>query len=132
MATTARSTTSATGVLRALQVSAALTVLNIVIQGLTAGQLMARNESALSLHSGGAILLHVLSAVTTVAAFLYWRATRGPLWPTILSAVVFVLGFVQAYVGDSGAMSVHVPLALLLTAGAVWVLVWAVGPAVRR
>ena len=127
-----RSTTNASGVLRALQVTAALTVLNILVQFLTAGQLLAQNEAAESLHAGGAIVLHVISALTTVAAFLYYRATRGPLWPTILSAVVLVAGFVQAYIGDEGVMSVHVPLAMLLTLGAVWVLVWAVGPAVRR
>ena len=127
-----RSTTAAPGALRALQATAALTVLSIVVQGVTAGQLMSGNEAAESLHGGGALVLHVLSALTTAAAFLHWRATGGPVWPVALSAAVFVVSFLQAYVGSHGPMSVHVPLALILLTGAVWVLVWAVGPAVRR
>ena len=117
--------------LGALRVTSVLAVLSVAFQFVTAGQLFPRGGPE-EVHAGGAIVLHVVSALTTVAAFLYYRATRGPLWPTILSAVVLVAGFVQAYIGDEGVMSVHVPLAMLLTLGAVWVLVWAVGPAVRR
>jgi hypothetical protein len=131
-ATRHRSAAHVSGVLRALQVAAALTVLCILVQGVTAGQLLSRNEAALSLHGDGAIVMHVLSAVATLAAFLHWRATRGPLWPTMLSAVVFVASFVQGYVGEAGVMSVHVPLAMLVLVCAVAVLVWSVGPAVRR
>jgi hypothetical protein len=127
-----RSAPAASGVLRALQVTAALTVLCILVQGATAGQILSRDKAALSLHAGGAIVMHVLSALVVVAAFLHWRASRGPLWPTVLAAVVFVAGFLQAYLGHAGVMSVHVPLAMLILVVAVWVLVWAVGPAARR
>jgi hypothetical protein len=107
-------------------------VLCILVQFVTAGQLLSQNEGALSLHGNGAIVMHVLTAVATIAAFLHWRATRGPLWPTVLSAVVFVGSFVQAYLGDEGVMSVHVPLAMLLSGCAVAVLVWSVLPVARR
>ena len=127
-----RSAAGVSGVLRALQAAAALTVLCILVQFVTAGQLLSQNEGALSLHGGGAIVMHVVSAVATLAAFLHWRASRGPLWPTVLSAVVFVGSFVQAYVGDEGMMSVHVPLAMLLSGFAVAVMVWAFLPAARR
>jgi hypothetical protein len=127
-----RSAAHVSGVLRALQVAAALTVLCMLVQGVTAGQLLSRDEGALSLHGGGAIVMHVLSAVATIATFLHWRATRGPLWPTVLSAVVFVGSFVQAYLGEAGVMSVHVPLAMVLTACAVAVVVWSMVPAARR
>ena len=127
-----RSAATAPGLLRALQVTASLTVLGIVVQGVTAGQLLSRNKAALPLHAGGALVLHVLTALTVLAAFLHWRATRGPLWPTVVAAVVFVLCFLQAYVGNAGVMSVHVPLALLLFGAAVSVLVWALGPPARR
>jgi hypothetical protein len=127
-----RSAAHVSGVLRTLQVAAALTVLCILVQGVTAGQLLSQNEGALSLHGNGAIVMHVLTAVATIAAFLHWRATRGPLWPTVLSAVVFVGSFVQGYVGEAGVMSVHVPLAMLLSGCAVAVLVWSVLPVARR
>jgi hypothetical protein len=127
-----RSAAHVSGVLRTLQVAAALTVLCILVQFVTAGQLLSQNEGALSLHGNGAIVMHVLTAVATIAAFLHWRATRGPLWPTVLSAVVFVGSFVQAYLGDEGVMSVHVPLAMLLSGCAVAVLVWSFLPVARR
>jgi hypothetical protein len=39
---------------------------------------------------------------------------------------------VQGYVGEAGVMSVHVPLAMLLSGCAVAVLVWSVLPVARR
>ena len=119
------------GALRAFQVLAALTVLTILYQGVTAGQLVSQNEGALGQHATGAIVLHVLSGLTMIAAGLVWRATRGPVWPLVLAAVVFVVSFLQAYVGSHGPISVHVPLALVLLVGAVWVLVWSVSGAAR-
>ena len=98
-------------------------MLSIVCQGISAGQLLEQNESALFLHASGAIVLHVLSGLTTLAAALVWRATRGSVLPLALAAVVFVVSFAQAWFGSHGPMGVHVPLALVLLAGAVWVLV---------
>ena len=49
---------------------------------------------------------------------------RGSAWPTVISALVFLLGLAQAYLGDIGVLSIHVPLAIALTVGTVWVLAW--------
>ena len=111
--------------LRTLQVAAALSVLTIVWQGATAGELLMRHRTALEYHQAGAIALHVFTALTAIAAFLVSRAVRGPLWPTVLATVVFVTTFVQAAVGDEGTLYLHVPLALVLMLGSAWVLAWA-------
>jgi predicted membrane protein len=75
-------------------------------------------------HATGAIVLHVVTGLLTVAAVLYARADRGPWWPAAVAAVVFVLSFVQAYFGEHTNLAIHVPGALVLTVGIVWVTAW--------
>ncbi|MCD2195690.1 hypothetical protein LQ327_20170 [Actinomycetospora endophytica] len=129
----ARSGSAATTALRAVQVLAVLSVLNLVCQYVTAGQLLPRpGHSALNLHSTGAIVLHVVTGLLTLAAIAYGRAHGGPWWPAVLAAVVFVLSFVQAYYGDHGVLAVHVPGALVLTLGIVWITAWSFTRAVAR
>ena len=108
----------------ALQVTAALCTLGVLFQGATAGQILGGSAGAESVHGGGAIVFHVLSALMLIAAALLWRAVRGSAWPTVISALVFLLGLAQAYLGDIGVLSIHVPLAIALTVGTVWVLAW--------
>ena len=45
-------------------------------------------------------------------------------WPAALAAAVFVLTFVQAALGSSGPITTHVPLALVVTVGVVWLAAW--------
>jgi hypothetical protein len=59
-----------------------------------------------------------------ISAAALWRAERGPVWPTVVSASVFILGLVEAYLGDSGILTAHVPIAILLTLGTACVLAW--------
>lgn len=117
--------------LRAVQVLAVLSVLNLVCQYVTAGQLFPRG-GPLGLHATGAIVLHVVTGLLTVAALLHARVDRGPWWPAVVAAVVFVLSFVQAYYGDHTNLAVHVPGALVLTVGIVWVTAWSFTRGVRR
>ena len=125
MATTTRSsgTTNRTTTLRAFQVTALLSVLNVAFQFVTAGGLFP-NGGPEELHAAGAIVLHVLTGLAAIAAFLHYRASRGPVWPTVLAAVVFVFSFIQAADGGRQTLYVHIPGAMILTVGAVWVLAW--------
>lgn len=118
--------TAAPAVRTALRVTASLTVLSLLWQFVTAGGFVGRpggGGTAEGLHATGAIVLHVVSGLTTVAAAVLWRAGAA-LWPTVLAAVVFVLTFVQAYVGSHGPLAVHIPTAMVLTVGAVVVAAW--------
>jgi hypothetical protein len=117
-------TTAGAGALRALRVLATASVLFIVLQGVTAGEILSRSRMAESLHYYGAFVVHALTALTAVAAFFVMRQRGGPWWPTAVAAVIFVVGFVQAAVGESGILAVHVPLAMLLLVGAVLVMGW--------
>jgi hypothetical protein len=116
-------TAPASGTLRALQVLAVLTLLSLAFQYVTAGQLFPQGGPE-EVHAGGAVALHVLSGLTAIAAFLHRRRAGTALWPVVLAAVVFVLTFVQAATGGRDTLWVHVPGALVLTVGAVWVAAW--------
>jgi len=113
------------GALQALRVLAVLATLGLLYQGATAGRiLMPTSEDAEEWHGGGAIALHVLTGLLTLAAFWYRRTSGGPWWPTVVSGAVFVVTFVEASFGHGDSLWIHVPLALLLTIGTVWVTAW--------
>jgi hypothetical protein len=120
------------GTLRILSV---LAVLNLLWQFISAGEILAgghHDEAWVDPHGVGAIVLHVLTGLTALAAGAYWYASRGRLWPTVTSVVVFVLTFVQAYFGDDRFLSVHIPGALVVTIGIVTVAAWSFTGARRR
>lgn len=119
--------------LRAVQALAVLSVLSLLFQFVTAGELFGPDgESIEAVHGTGAIVLHVLTGLLTIALVLHRRATRGPLWPAVLSAVVFVLSFVQAYFGGGQTLYIHIPGAMVLTIGSVWLLAWSFSPRAAR
>ena len=114
----------------ALRVLSVLTVLSLAWQFVTAGQLFPDGGPE-ELHAGGAVVLHVLSGLTALAAGLAWR--RGaPLWVAVVAGLVFVLSFVQAALGGYDTLWAHVPGALVLTIGAVAVATWALVRAARH
>lgn len=122
--TTARSTATATPttLLRALQVFAGLAVLVVLFQFITAGQLLTSRGPG-ELHAAGAIVLHVFSGVAAICAVLLWRRDQVSVRLAALAAAVFVFTFVQAAIGGYDSLYIHVPGAMLLTAGVVWLLV---------
>jgi hypothetical protein len=123
---------SVPAVLRAVQVISVLAVLNLVCQYVTAGQILPRGGPLEGLHATGAVVLHVVTGLLALAAIAYGRAQRGPWWPAVLAVVVFVLSFVQAYYGDHTNLKIHVPGAMVLTVGIVWITAWSFTRAVRR
>jgi glucose dehydrogenase len=110
----------ASGLRRAFQVLAGLAVVNVLVQFITAGQLFP-NGGPQEVHAGGAIVLHVLSGLAAVTAVLLWRQQRLGLRSTVLAVVVFAYTFLQAYWGGYSTLWIHVPGAMLLTVGVVWV-----------
>jgi hypothetical protein len=125
--------TAAPAVVTALRVLSVLTVVVIVWQFVTAGSLVgggSGGEAAEGAHGAGAIVLHVVSGLTMVAAALVWRGGAA-LWPLVVAALVFALSFLQAYLGSYGPISVHVPGAMVLTVGAVLVAAWSFTGGVR-
>jgi uncharacterized membrane protein len=124
MTRTAPTPTRSAGTVRAVQAGAALSVVVLLFQFVTAGQMLSENSGARDGHGAGAIALHVVGLLLVVATLLHARA-GGARWPVVVSAAVFVAGFVQAAVGDGGNMAAHVPGSLVLAVGTVWVTAWA-------
>jgi hypothetical protein len=112
------------GALTALRALAVLSTVEVLYQGATAGRILMQSEAAVEWHGGGAIALHVLTGLLTLAAFWYRRTWGGPWWPTAVSGVVFAASFVEASLGHDESLWIHVPLAIVLTVGVVWVTAW--------
>jgi cytochrome bd-type quinol oxidase subunit 2 len=117
--TGARSATT----IRAVQVAAVLSVLTLLWQFSTAGRYLSQG-TGYDLHKYGALAVHGATLLLVAATFLHARA-GGPRWPVVVSALVFACTFVQAAVGHAQNLSAHVPGALVLTVGTVWVTSWA-------
>jgi hypothetical protein len=109
--------------IRLLQAGTALSLLVVLSQFVTAGLMMSR-IAARDAHAVGTIALHVTTGLVVVATVLYARRS-GVRWPAALAGVVFLLTFVQAFMGSAGNLAVHVPLALGIATGAVWLTAWA-------
>lgn len=112
----------------ALRATSVLSVVAILWQGATAGEILMESRAAFEYHEAGAIVVHVLTGLVAVAAFVLWRETRGARWPMVVAAVVFAASFLQAWLGGDETMWAHVPGALILMLGAAAVLVWAFLP----
>jgi hypothetical protein len=121
----APTTDRATATVRAVQAGAVLSVLALLWQFATAGRYLS-GSTDLDLHAAGAIALHITTFLLLVATLLHARA-GGARWPVVVAAAVFVATFVQAALGDAGNLSAHVPGALVLVAGVIWITAWAFG-----
>ncbi|MER6949328.1 hypothetical protein ABT294_35475 [Nonomuraea sp. NPDC000554] len=114
---------SRSGYLTAFRVVATLNTLSVLVQAVTAGQLMSGVSTGL--HGTGAFAVHALGLAQLVVAVLLWRPGRDAGWPALVSLAALLLGFVQSAMGGSGVLSVHVPLGMSLFGLSVWLLVWA-------
>jgi hypothetical protein len=112
----------ASGYLTAFKVVALLNMAAILVQAVTAGQLLSGATGGL--HGAGAMAVHVLGLAQLVVAVLVWRPGRGEGWPALVSLAVLLLGFVQSMLGGSGAVAGHVPLGMALFGLSVWLVVW--------
>lgn len=107
----------------AFKVVVVLNTLSVLVQAVTAGQLMSGGGAGA--HGMGSFVVHGLGLLQLIAAVLVWRPGRGAGWPALVSLLVLLLGFVQSAMGGSGVMAVHVPLGMTIFGLSVWLLVWA-------
>ena len=127
MTRTTRTQTPATAsgsTVRWLGIASVASLVALLWQFVTAGQVVSGTD-LLALHAIGAGALHVTTGLTLVAAVVHWRRTRSDQVVVVGAAVVFVLTFVQAALGGAGNVAAHVPGALVVTVGVVWLAAWA-------
>jgi hypothetical protein len=118
----------------ALRIVVSLQVVAILVQAVTAGQLLNGDDGMKDVHGTGASVVHLLGLVQVVLAVLWWRPGRGAGWPALASLVLLIAGFVQSAVGGNHNLAIHVPLGVSLLGLGVAIAVWAwwPGSAVRR
>ena len=85
----------------------------LLVQGITAGQLLS-NEGGRQLHHATGPIVTVAMVLQIIAALLVWRTGRGSARYLAASALLMVLISVQFVVGGSGNLTVHVPLGVAL------------------
>ena len=124
MTRTEAARTGSGSTLQFLRFAALASLVALLWQFVTAGQLVSGKDLTV-LHAIGAGALHVTTGLTLVAAFLHWRRTRADQHVLVCAAVVFALTFVQAAFGGAGNLAAHVPGALVVTVGVVWLAIWA-------
>lgn len=96
-----------------MKASTAFLSATLLVQGITAGQLLSDGGSRELHHATGPVVT-VAMVLQIVAAFLVWRAGRGSARHLAVSAILLVLISVQFVLGGSGDLAVHVPLGVAL------------------
>ncbi|TDD24054.1 hypothetical protein [Nonomuraea diastatica] len=106
----------------------------VLVQPVLAGLFVTGDVGMLRTHSTMAGFLTVLVFVQFAAAILLWRPGRGPAWPIWAGLVFFLTVEAQSALGYARAVSVHIPLGVLLFGGAVAMVIatWSPGLRVRR
>ena len=121
---TPRPTPTAPVALRALRVAATASVVMIVLQGVTAGEILSRSRVAETLHFGGRVRGAPAHRAHGARRLPARAAPPGVVVADRVAVGVFVVSFAQAAFGEAGLLAVHVPLAMLLLVGAVVVMAW--------
>ncbi|MCG5213869.1 hypothetical protein [Streptosporangium sp. KLBMP 9127] len=128
---TAKMTKRPGAALITLRYAAVLHVVAILIQAVTAGQIVGGADMA-GAHGVGAGPVHLFGLLQLVMAVLLWRPGRGPGWPAMASLILFLMGGVQSAIGGRGDIALHVPLGMATFGLAVAVLVGVWSSRVQR
>jgi hypothetical protein len=107
-----------------LRITLLLHAVLIVAQPILAGYYLSGNVDAMNIHGPIGSSVWMLAMVQFVAAAIYWLGGGGRIWPTVLTAVLFVAEFVQLTVGYQQNFAVHVPLGTAIVITVVWMTVW--------
>lgn len=109
--------------LRLLQVFSVLTLVSLLFQFVTAGQLFPDGGPEM-VHASGAYAAHAVSLGAAIAAIWMWRHKSASFAIAALAVVTFGGTLVQAAVGGRSSLWIHVPGAMILTTVAVWLTAW--------
>ncbi|HZC25956.1 MAG TPA: hypothetical protein VE287_02965 [Actinopolymorphaceae bacterium] len=117
-----------------LRILLTVLVAQILLQAITAGQLLAGTPGWRAVHAANAMLILLVALAQVIMAILIWRPGRGTprlLGPTIGILVVI---FIQASLGDSHNRTIHIPLGVLLFGGTAMLMrqLWSQGPTLAR
>ncbi len=107
---------------RILITAAAVLLFN---QAVLAGQFMSGTYEALEFHAFGATISEFVVLFAAVAAGWARFRRRYPLWPAVVTALLFVAINVQEFVGEERILTVHIPLGVSIIVVVSGLTVWA-------
>jgi hypothetical protein len=109
------STASRSGITRALHLVLRLLAMLVFAQAVFAGQFLDGSGGWRAWHAtNGMLVLPLVALVVVVLAVLVWRAGQGPGWLAVASVGLLVVIVIQAGMGQSGQLAVHVPLGVAI------------------
>ncbi len=94
-------------------------------QAVLAGQFMSGTFEALEFHAFGATVSEILVALAIFPAGWARFRRRYPLWPAVVTALLFVSINVQEFVGEERILTVHIPLGVSIIVVVSGLTVWA-------
>lgn len=108
------------------RVAATVAAVMLFDQAVFAGQFLSGVYPALEVHRENATYAGISVLVAAVCSVLLLRPGRGPWWPLVAYAGVFVLIGVQIALGFAHVLAVHVPLgvAIIMISAAIAVWSW--------
>lgn len=112
-----RSTAWRNQAFRVLRIVVTVEAFAILLQAVTAGQLLSGNSAMRAVHGAGAGLVLLLALAQLVAAVLIWRPGRGSARLLGPSVGIVVAVLVQAVAGAAHVRELHVPLGVLMFGG---------------
>jgi hypothetical protein len=115
----------------ALRITLLLHAALVGAQPILAGYFLSGNVDVMNIHGPIGSTVWMVAMIQFVVAAIYWLGGGGRVWPTILTAVLFVAEFVQLTFGYLQNFAVHVPLGTAIVVTVVWMAVWSFRPTAR-
>ncbi|MFE2945342.1 hypothetical protein ACFXKG_40925 [Streptomyces sp. NPDC059255] len=98
----------------ALLAGAVLHALLVIAQPILAGRSLEGDARALELHAGNGYAILTVATLLVLLAIVWWRPGRGPGVVPILAAVTLAAEGAQYVLGDTGLLSLHLPLGIAI------------------
>ena len=114
-----------------LRITLLLHAVLVGAQPILAGYFLSGNVDAMNIHGPIGSTVWMVAMIQFVAAAIYWLGGGGRVWPTILTAALFVAEFVQLTFGYLQNFAVHVPLGTAIVITVIWMTVWSFRPTAR-
>jgi hypothetical protein len=112
------------------QITSSAAAVLLLDQAVFAGQFLGGSYGALRTHQDNGSYAGIAVLVSALCAVLVRWPGRGPLWPLLGSLGLFALVAVQIAIGYARALTLHVPLGVVIIALAAMVVVrgWRLRP----
>jgi hypothetical protein len=107
-----------------LRISASLAAVLLFDQAVFAGQFLSGTFASLHTHRENATFAGISVLVTAICAVLLRWPGRGPLWPLLFCLGLFALIALQIVLGFARALTLHIPLGVLIIMAGLHLAVW--------